>query len=115
MKAKGGNSVQSLSGTTEAGTIEMVNLWRKYKTSGGGDMKKNAKGKTAKMKLKPEEMRMLATNKEILSLGAFVRFYEQHASKIKTTRIIPPRLGEKSFGKIEVTYHRVRHVPLEVF
>jgi len=57
-----------------------------------------------------EEMKMFLLNKEKLSPSEYLRLTEKDRSAIKSSRIIPPKLGSDSFGEIEVTYRHPKYV-----
>jgi hypothetical protein len=41
---------------------------------------------------------------EIISLESFLELAQQHPEQIKSSRIVPPKLGNPGFGSIEVAY-----------
>jgi len=53
---------------------------------------------------------MIRVDKEQLTPEEYLLLRKKNSNSIKHTRIIPARLGEKGFGKIEVTYKSAKYV-----
>lgn len=53
---------------------------------------------------------MVRVDKELLNADEYLKLRKENPSSIKGTRIVPARLGDKDFGKIEVTYKTAKYV-----
>ena len=53
---------------------------------------------------------MVRVDKELLTPEEYLKLREKDSISIKQTRIVPARLGDNGFGKIEVTYKSARYV-----
>ena len=53
---------------------------------------------------------MIRIDKESLNAEEYLELRKKDPSSIKSTRIIPARLGDNDFGKIEVTYKSAKYV-----
>ena len=49
---------------------------------------------------------------QTVSLEEFLRLYETREAEIKSVKIIPPRLGNKDFGKILIEWRNPVYAPL---
>lgn len=56
---------------------------------------------------------MVRTDKELLSAEDYLKLRDEDRASIKSTRIVPARLGGDGFGKIEVTYKSARYIVCE--
>ncbi len=53
---------------------------------------------------------MVRIDKELLNAEDYLKLMQDDPGAIKRTRIVPARLGEAGFGKIEVTYKAAKYV-----
>ena len=66
-------------------------------------------GKEMEMETKPLEA--IPRTKELISIEEFLAFSDTDRSEFKTIRIVPPKIGQKGFGKMLV----VRKNPIYEF
>lgn len=59
---------------------------------------------------KPSTFEAIRRQREMLSPEAFLELSRHSPQAIKSSRIVPPRLGGPGFGKIEVEYAHPRYV-----
>ena len=53
---------------------------------------------------------MLLNNTAILTPAEYLKLYTEHPERIKSARMIPPRIGlDKHFGKFRVTFASGRY------
>ena len=57
-----------------------------------------------KTKVGSKNIRMTPLRIQIVTAEEFLVLYEQKASEIRSAKIIPPRLGNKDFGKIMIEW-----------
>lgn len=53
---------------------------------------------------------MVRVDKELLNAEDYLKLREKDPGSIRSIRIVPARLGEADFGKIEVTYRSAKYV-----
>lgn len=58
---------------------------------------------------RPRDVRMGAIHREVLSPDAYIRLYNERPGSIAKVRPAPPKLGDKHFGGLEVTYRSPRY------
>ena len=58
---------------------------------------------------------MIFSNKTKISLAEYLSLNAQERDNISNVDIIPPRLGDSSFGAMEVTYKMGRYVMKDEF
>lgn len=52
----------------------------------------------------PNGLKIMLKNKDLLSPAQYLQLTDQEKCNFSQLEIIPPKLGQKHFGKIKVTY-----------